>query len=92
MPCPQNVDIPGTFFAYNLLKNEGYVSAFRTLFMTTALRHDPTYPSNCIGCGRCEKHCPQHIEIRKKLKEAEKALEGSIFWISAKAARKFMKL
>ena len=92
MPCPQNVDIPGTFFAYNLLKNEGYVMAFRTLFMTTALRHDPTYPSNCIGCGRCEKNCPQHIEIRKKLKEAEKALEGPVFRIAAKVTRKFMKL
>ena len=92
MPCPQKVDIPGTFFAYNLLKNEGFLAAERTFFMTTALRHDPTFPSNCIGCGKCEKHCPQHIEIRKKLKEAEKSLEGPIFRLAAKVTRKVMKL
>ena len=92
MPCPKNVDIPGTFFCYNLLKNEGLLSAEKTYFMTTALRHDSTSPSNCVGCGRCESHCPQHIEIRKKLKEAEKALENPVFKAAAKAAKIVMKL
>ena len=27
-----------------------------------------------IECGKCESHCPQHIAIRKELKEARKAL------------------
>ena len=92
MPCPKNVDIPGTFFCYNLLKNEGWISAEKSFFMTTALRHDPTSPSNCIGCGKCEQHCPQHIEIRKMLKEARKELEGPLFRIIAKGARTVMKL
>ena len=92
MPCPKNVDIPGTFFCYNLLKNEGLLSAEKSYFMTTALRRDPTSPSNCVGCGRCEQHCPQHIKIREKLKEAEKALENPVFKIAANAARLVMKL
>ncbi len=92
MPCPKNVDIPGTFFCYNLLKNEGWISAEKSFFMTTALRHDPTSPSNCIGCGKCEQHCPQHIEIRKMLKEARKELEGPLFRLIAKGARTVMKL
>ena len=92
MPCPKNVDIPGTFFCYNLMKNEGLLSAEKTYFMTTALRHDSTSPSNCVGCGRCESHCPQHIEIRKKLKEAEKALENPVFKAAAKAVKIVMKL
>ena len=92
MPCPKNVDIPGTFFCYNLLKNDGLLSAEKSYFMTTALRHDPTSASNCIGCGRCEQHCPQHIEIRMKLKEAQKALENPVFRLVSAAARKVMKL
>ncbi len=92
MPCPKNVDIPGTFFCLNLLKSEGLLSAEKSFFMTTALRRNPTYPSNCVGCGRCEQHCPQHIEIRKKLKEAQKSLENPVFRTAAAVTRLFMKL
>ena len=92
MPCPKNVDIPGTFFCLNLLKSEGFLSAEKSFFMTTALRHDSTYPSNCIECGRCEKHCPQHIEIRKKLKEARKTLENPVFKAAAAVTKLVMKL
>ena len=37
----------------------------------------------CIQCGKCEQHCPQHIPIRKELKNAAGELET----ISYKAAR-----
>lgn len=93
MPCPKNVDIPGTFFAYNMLKNQGLLAAEKSYFMTTALRHDSTSPANCVECGKCEQHCPQHIEIRKKLKEARKALEPPvIFNAAAFVTKKVMKL
>ncbi len=29
----------------------------------------------CVGCGKCEQHCPQHIEIRGELKAAAGELE-----------------
>ena len=91
MPCPHGVDIPGTFAAYNRYYTEGRISGWKDYFMCTALRQTATGASNCIGCGRCEKHCPQHIEIRKELQEARKTLEGPAYKIARRAVRTFRK-
>ena len=90
MPCPKGVDIPGTFAAYNRLYGEGWFSAFREYVMCTALRKNPASASNCVGCGKCEKHCPQHIAIRENLKGAQKELEGPIYKIIRKCAPWFV--
>ena len=89
MPCPKNVDIPGTFAAYNRKYAEGRFWAYVDYFMCTALRSNSTAASNCVGCGKCEKHCPQNIEIRKQLKCAEKELETPIYKIGKKIAKIF---
>ena len=46
-------------------------------------------PMTCIQCGKCEKHCPQGIPIREKLKEAKKELETPAFKIAFKLIKKF---
>lgn len=79
MPCPKNVDIPGTFSAYNRRYTESKYGGFFDYMMCTALRKNSTAASNCVGCGKCEKHCPQHIEIRKELKNAARDLEGPLY-------------
>lgn len=79
MPCPQNVDIPAAFAAYNHKYSEGSFSALQEYFMCTALRKDYSGVSNCIECGKCELHCPQHIEIRKELKNAKRYLETPVY-------------
>lgn len=89
MPCPRNVDIPGTFSAYNRLYADGKHGAFFDYMMCTALRKTSTAASNCIECGKCEKHCPQHIEIRKHLKDARKELEGPVYKFIRKAVEVF---
>ena len=84
MPCPKGVNIPGTFAAYNRVYAESKFSGMKEYFMSNALRKEPTLASQCIGCGKCEKHCPQGISIRQELKNAQKTLETPVF----KAARK----
>lgn len=91
MPCPKHVDIPGTFAAYNRKASDGSLSALIEYYMCTGIRQDYTGPANCIGCGKCEQHCPQHIEIRKQLKDAQKALETPLYQIVKKILPFFMK-
>lgn len=84
MPCPKGVDIPGTFAIYNRWYGEDKGGAFKEYLKCTTFRKNSTAASNCIGCGKCEKHCPQGIEIRKNLKEAQKALETPFYKICKK--------
>ena len=90
MPCPKGVDIPGTFAAYNRRYSEGRFWSFVDYMICTALRKNSTAASNCVGCGKCEKHCPQKIEIRNKLKEAKKVLETPFYHIARKVVGWFM--
>ncbi|MBQ2943162.1 MAG: aldo/keto reductase [Ruminococcus sp.] len=91
MPCPKNVDIPGAFAHYNRKYAEGWFPAMKEHIMCTALRKTPTSITNCIGCGKCENHCPQNIPIREKLTEAKKELETPIYRIARKVAPLFTK-
>jgi len=79
MPCPKNVDIPGTFAAYNRRYQEGRFWSFVDYVTCTMLRKNAAAASNCMECGKCEKHCPQNIPIREKLKEARAELEGPLY-------------
>jgi len=74
MPCPQGVDIPTAFRCYNTMFTESKWAGRFQYAMTVAFARDPAFATRCIGCGKCEKHCPQGIPIREKLKEADKAL------------------
>ena len=89
MPCPKSVDIPGTFAAWNRYHSESKFGGFREYLMCTALRKNSAAASNCIECGKCERHCPQGIPIREKLKEARRDLENPAYKIAAAAVRWF---
>ena len=84
MSCPKGVDIPGTFAAYNRLYQEGRFAGLKEYFMCTAARKTSTAASNCIGCGKCEKHCPQGLPIRAYLQEAKEELEVPVYKLGRK--------
>ena len=91
MPCPKGVDIPGVFATYNKCFTDGKRKAFKEHLQCTLLRKDFTSASNCIGCGKCEAHCPQQIEIRKELKNVKKKLEGPMYKTAKFVIKRFMK-
>ena len=90
MPCPKGVDIPGTFRCYNAMYIESKSQGRFQYAQTVGLTKEPAFASQCIGCGRCEQHCPQSIPIREKLKEADKALRPLPYKIGIQAVRKYM--
>ena len=90
MPCPKGVDIPGIFAGYNTMYTESRMAGRSQYFQTVALAAEPSFASQCIGCGKCEKHCPQAIPIREKLKEAERALLPWPMKAFVRLGRKFL--
>ena len=76
MPCPKGVDIPGIFRCYNTMYTEGKREGRFQFAQTVGMTRKPAFATQCVGCGRCESHCPQSIPIREKLKEADRALRG----------------
>ena len=90
MPCPQGVDIPGIFRCYNAMYTDGKKDGRFQFAQTVGLTKKPAFATQCVGCGKCEKHCPQSIPIREKLKEADRALRPLPYRIGINAARAFM--
>ncbi len=88
MPCPKGIDIPAAFRCYNHMYTEGKGSGRHEYLQTVCLQKDFTEPGSCIECGKCEKICPQGLEIRKELKEADKELLPFYYRIGLKIIKK----
>lgn len=91
MPCPHGVDIPTAFRCYNQSAMHKRMSSIFEYIQVTSLKKDSSTMNNCTKCGACEKHCPQHIEIRKELQNAKKALQPFYVRAALKLANKLVK-
>ena len=90
MPCPKGVDIPALFRSYNMTTVEGKSAARFEYAQYVGLKKDPAFATQCIGCGKCEQHCPQSIPIREKIKEADRVIRPLPYKIGINLVRKFM--
>ena len=87
MPCPNGVDIPGSFRCYNARYTEGFYTGMKEYVMCTTLRGKRSNAGQCIKCGKCERHCPQHIQIRNELENVRKTMENPIYHIAKAVTR-----
>lgn len=90
-PCPKGVDIPGAFRCYNVCYTDSYFTGFREYVMCTTMKASPSNASLCKKCGKCEKHCPQGIEIRKELGRVAGHLENPVYKAASFAAKRMFQ-
>ncbi|MDR2634145.1 MAG: aldo/keto reductase [Treponema sp.] len=76
MPCPQGVNIPGCFAAYNTSFAMGFISGMQQYMTSTGITSQRmSGPRLCIKCGKCESHCPQHLPIIRSLVSVRRRME-----------------
>lgn len=75
--CPQKIAIPDYFKLVNRISmfGEGQIPAARKAYAQQAESAGSGKASDCIKCGLCEEHCPQHLPVRKYLEDVTAILE-----------------
>jgi hypothetical protein len=66
--CPKKIRIPNLFTAYNRTLQFGLSDATRRGYRES-VSEDHAAPAECLKCGKCEGHCPQHLKIRELLEQ-----------------------
>lgn len=72
--CPKDIPIPD----YLSLLQEGHSTTQVVYYFNLAQNHGRA--GDCIQCGLCESHCPQHIQIRTHLKTVSQKFDGFQGW------------
>ena len=72
--CPRRIPIPDLFACMN---GKNAFDDPNAAYYYDVHTYGAGKASDCIGCGLCEKSCPQHLPIRELLRETAKAFEKS---------------
>lgn len=71
--CPKHIAIPDLFSLMNTWKlhhNHNAIYYYDSVYTAPGSR-----ASDCVGCGKCEAACPQHLPIRELLEQVAAELE-----------------
>lgn len=74
MPCPNGVNIPACFECLNNSSMFNDIEGIKNNMYKYLIEQDVD-ASKCIECGKCEKSCPQHIDIINKLKKVKETFK-----------------
>lgn len=71
--CPRHISIPDLFACMNA--KQIYHDWNADYYYEEVYTRKNGKASDCIGCGRCEKSCPQHLPIRALLRDVAAEFE-----------------
>ena len=71
--CPKHILIPDAFSCLNAKQSEHDWNS--AVYYNNICIKNGGKASDCIGCGKCEKVCPQHLPIRELLKKVAASFE-----------------
>lgn len=71
--CPQNINIPAILATYNTYQTYNNLASAKSRYAW--LTSENGKASDCIACGLCEGHCPQHIAIIDSLAKTTAIVE-----------------
>lgn len=92
MPCPKGINIPACFTAYNASYAHGWYQGVQQYVLSAGgMGNTPHWASECVSCGACTKHCPQHINVPEALKNVRHRLQPPILPPALKLASKFLR-
>ncbi len=76
MPCPKGIDIPYIFDQYTHHNVYGLSENAKNGYRRYINERKGATFADCIGCGKCEKSCPQKLPIREKMEMVDKTLRA----------------
>lgn len=76
-PCPAGIDIPAIFNMYTYHNVYGLTEHAQKMYERYAEKGGK-FTDACLNCGKCEKKCPQHLQIREQLKMVESVFKNKI--------------
>lgn len=80
--CPKGLDIPKLIMIYNEIRfalSMNAATSMNTSMWSQGLPEGKT-PADCIGCGKCERICPQNIPIPQVMKQADEVFRKLPSW------------
>ncbi len=72
--CPKHILIPELFRAQNSVLMYGENNRAHSYY-NSSVSGGHGLASDCIGCGKCESACPQHLPIRSLLRDVAKTFD-----------------
>ncbi len=79
LPCPEDVNIPGIFRLWNIMRGYGNAEYSRLEYQKLReQRHWADFAGrsaeHCVACGACETRCPEALSVIEDLERAHRDL------------------